>query len=243
MKPIRGVLRLIFFALATIWLILKITWYNLWNGENIRRSMYIRHRWTRLFLPAIGVRIQTTGTPPAQPCIIMCNHRSYLDPAILTIDVVGMPVSKAEVAKWPIVGYGARVSGTFFLQRESLSSRKSTLNGIAEKVGEGFIVILFPEGTTHTEPATSPMRKGGFSLAATNGIPVVPVALEYGSADDYWVGKDTFLPHFIRRFGEKNMRVAVRYGPPLVGDDADALLRETQNWIDAQLPGLRREFF
>jgi 1-acyl-sn-glycerol-3-phosphate acyltransferase len=48
-----------------------------------------------------------------------------------------LPGIKAEVANWPIVGYGAKVTGVLFLKRESAESRKRTLNGIAEKLQEG----------------------------------------------------------------------------------------------------------
>lgn len=242
-KKLRGVLRLLFFALAASWLILKIVTLSLLKGENLARSIRIRQRWSRLFLPAIGVQVRRHGAPPETPCILMCNHRSYLDPVVIVCDAFGMPVSKAEVAGWPIIGYGTRVSGTLFLERESAGSRKLILNEIAEKVKQGFPVILFPEGTTHDKPHTTALKKGGFQLAAQHGIPVVPVALEYGSEADYWIGNDTFLPHFIRRFGEKNMRVAVRYGAPLTSDDPAFLLSETQKWIDAQIPEMRREFF
>lgn len=243
MKNLRGAFRLLFFALAGSWLILKISWFNFWKGENLKRAMRIRQAWTRAFVHAIGVRIQVQGTPPDFPCILMCNHRSYLDPVVLTCQVRAMPVSKAEVAKWPIIGYGGRISGTFFLQRESQTSRKMLLGGMAEKVREGFSIILFPEGTTHDRPETSPLKRGGFQLAANHQIPIVPVALEYSTPKDYWVGSDTFLPHFIQRFGEKHMRVSVRYGAPIRSDDADELLRQTQQWIDAQIPKMRREFF
>ena len=135
------------------------------------------------------------------------------------------------------------MTGTLFLKRESPGSRKLILTAIAEKVQQGMPVILFPEGTTHDKPYTTTLKKGGFQLAAEYKIPVVPVALEYGSEKDYWIGNDTFLPHFIRRFGEKNMQVAVRYGAPLCSDDPGFLLSETQKWIDAQIPEMRREFF
>ena len=243
MKTLRGILRLIFFALAALWLICRVLWFTLWKGENLHRSLRIRQQWTRRFLPAIGVRIHSEGKAPDFPCIVMCNHRSYLDPAVLVYDFPGMPVSKAEVANWPVIGYGAKISGTLFLRRESQHSRKLLLNDIALKVKEGFAVILFPEGTTHDKPYTTALKRGGFDLAARTDIPIVPVALEYKSTADYWIGSDTFLPHFIRRFGEKNMFVAVRYGEPIRSDDPEFLLRETQNWMDAQVSGMRREFF
>lgn len=243
MKNLRGIFRLLYFLFAALWLIFRIFWSTIWKGESLKRSVQIRQNWTRLFLPAIGVRIRVSGTPPDFPCIVMCNHRSYLDPAVLACDVFGMPVSKAEVSKWPVIGYGARITGTLFLTRDSQQSRKYILTEIAVKVKEGIPIMLFPEGTSHNEPLSRPFKRGGFQLAAQHNIPIIPAAIEYGSPADYWIGEDTFLPHFIRRFGEKNMRVAVRYGEPIQSEDPDFLLRETQEWIDAQIPLLRREFF
>jgi len=165
----------------------------------------------------------------------MSNHRSYLDPALLVHDSRAYGVSKAEVAKWPIIGFGTKVSGVLFLKRESTESRKKTLEGIAEKLHEGFPIILFPEGTTQSGPSTATFRMGGFKLAAKEGFPIVPVALDFPSAEDHWVGKDLFVPHFLRRFSERVIRVQVRYGEPIWGDDPHELLEETQKWIDSEL--------
>lgn len=233
---------MLYFVFYTSVRIAQIVATSLIFGTDIRRSMRIRQRWLRHLLPAIGVRIQVRGAPPDFPSILMCNHRSYLDPAVLLLDAHAYPVSKAEVEKWPMVGYGAKVSGVLFLKRESADSRKRTLNGIAEKLREGLPVILFPEGTTHSEPTTSAFKPGGFRLAATEGIPIVPVAIDYASTADHWTGNDTFLPHFIHRFGEREMRVQVRYGEAIWNDDPQATLDEAQAWIDAELLDIHKSW-
>lgn len=243
MKKIRAGIRFAFFALFLIALILRISWIRLWSGIDMRRFLTIRQRWTRDYLlPALGVRVFSTGTPPDFPCIVMSNHRSYLDPAILCSAILGYPVSKAEVSKWPLLGAGARLTGILFLKRESHKSRKHTLNAIEAKVKEGFPVILFPEGTTHQLPHTAPLKRGAFQLAADHGFSIVPVTLEYRNQEDYWIGDDTFVPHFFSRFGEKNMDVRVRYGSVISGENAQELLGKTQTWMDEQILELRREF-
>ncbi len=239
MKKIRAIWRLCYFAVYTLFRVGQIVLSSLLKGENIRRSMRIRQKWARHLLPAIGVDIQAKGTPPDFPCILMCNHRSYLDPVIILHDTFAYPVSKAEVSGWPIVGYGAKVSGVLFLQRESTASRKLTLQAIAQKLNESFPVILFPEGTTHAEDQTIAFKPGGFKLAAANRIPIVPVAIDYAAKADYWIGNDTFLPHFIRRFGERHMYVQIHYGEAIWSDDPEVLLEETQAWINAELREIR----
>jgi len=244
MKKLRAFYRFAFFAGFLIALIVYVHWLRLWQGVDMRRFIKIRQDWTkRYLLPTLGVRIHRKGTPPDFPCIVMSNHRSYLDPAIICRDVFGYPVSKAEVSHWPLLGTGAKLTGVLFLQRESPTSRKRTLSAIVEKVKAGFPVILFPEGTTHNLPHTSPLKMGAFQLAANNQIPIVPVALEFGSAADYWIGDDTFVPHFFDRFGEKFMDVYVQYGAAMQREDAQELLEKTQKWLDAHILALRKEFY
>jgi len=242
MKKIRGLYRLLLFAVSALLLISRIVLLSLVAGGDMRRFMRLRLPWLRWLLPRLGVRLHLEGKPPDFPCILMGNHRSYLDPVLLASQLLGYPVSKAEVASWPIIGYGARVSGVLFLKRESLSSRKRTLGGIAEKLREGFPVMLYPEGTSHSQPTTLPFKPGGFHLAAEEGVPVVPVAVEYRSPDDYWVGDDTFLRHFLSRFGEKEMHVWLHFGPKIEASDGPEMLAQTRSWIDAELRRIQQGF-
>lgn len=243
MKPIRGLYRLFFFVGFTIALILKVRWLAYRDGVDMKRFVAIRHRWTQKYLlPGLGVRVTVRGTPPDYPCIMMCNHRSYLDPVVICRDVEGFPVSKAEVADWPFVGLGARLTGVLFLKRESPQSRRDTLFQIADKVKEGFPVILFPEGTTHDKMEVYPLRRGAFQIAADEGLTILPVALDYRYPEDFWIGSATFLPHFIDRFGEKYLDAIIHYGTPLRDPDAGILIEKTQNWLNEKIPEIRREF-
>lgn len=242
MNSVRGVLRLLFFILYALLMIGNLLISGLLYGRDIRRGIKIRQDWTRWFLPKIGVRIHVQGRAPEAAGIIMCNHRSYLDPAILACDTFFMPVSKAEVANWPIVGYAVKLSGVLFVKREKTESRKQTRLAVEQKVREGFPVLLFPEGTTHDEPITAPFRPAIFNLAAEAGFPIMPVMLEYSDPEDYWIGNDSFLSHYVRRFGKKNMDVYVSYGSAIKNDDPEQLLFLVKNWIDTELTKVRNSF-
>lgn len=242
LKYLRAFGRLLFFALYTLIRVAQILLLNLLLGHDLNRAMRIRKSWARTLLPAIGVRMHVEGKPPAEPCLLMGNHRSYLDPIVIIHDVIACPVSKAEVAAWPIVGYGAKVTGILFLKRESIGSRKKTLSGISDQVREGFAVILFPEGTTHDLPQCMEFKFGGFNLAAQESIPVAPIAIDYRNKADYWIGNDTFLPHFLKSFGEREIHVHVRYGPLLRDADPEILRKSAMNWINQELTDIRKSF-
>jgi len=201
----------------------------------MRRSMRIRRRWAKNLLRGAGLSIETEGKAPESPCLIVSNHRSYLDPILMLRDVDGYPVAKAELASWPLIGKGAKMAGILYLQRESAGSRTGTLRQMLEKLEAGFSVIIFPEGTTSALLGTLPFKKGGFKLVAQAKIPVVPVALVFADKRDFWVGNDTFFSHVKRRFGEKKTAVKLCYGPEIRSDDPEVLLSKSQNWIDAVL--------
>jgi lyso-ornithine lipid O-acyltransferase len=234
MKKIRATLRLLYFAIYTSIRISQILIVSAVRGYRPEYSIRVRRSWAQHLLPFIGVKVTWEGTPPDFPCILMSNHRSYMDPLVLLMRVLAWPVSKAEVEKWPIVGYGAKVTGIVFLQRESTTSRRRTLDAIATKVKEGHPVMLFPEGTTTSQELTSEYKRGGFQLAAMHGLTIVPVAIEYGSKQDYWADQ-AFLTHFFDRFGEAKMHVRVAFGPALTPEDGQVMLEQARQWTDGQL--------
>ena len=234
-KTLRITARLLFFLSYTFLIVAEIWLRGLIHGHNIRRAMRVRRRWARRLLPAVGIEIETQGEIPDYPCLLVGNHRSYLDPIILLRDVDAYPVAKAELAGWPVIGKGARMAGILYLQRENSASRSDILRLIGRRIEAGFQVMIFPEGTTSGLPGTLPFRKGAFQLAARSGFPVVPVALCFADKADFWIEKETFLGHAGRRFREKTIRVKVFYGPPMHGADADALLEGARGWIEERL--------
>lgn len=216
-------------------IVLEIWLRNLLWGEDIRRSMRVRRRWARNLLSGVGLQVKTEGTVPDFPCLIVSNHRSYIDPILMLREVYGYPVAKAELANWPVIGKGAKMAGILYLKRESAGSRSGTLRQMLEKIEAGFSVIIFPEGTTSSLNGTLPFKKGGFKLAAQANIPVVPIALVFADKRDFWVGKDSFFSHVKRRFGERKIEVKLCYGPAISSDDPNVLLSKSQAWIDAIL--------
>ncbi|HMX38758.1 MAG TPA: lysophospholipid acyltransferase family protein [Saprospiraceae bacterium] len=241
MKKIRALYRLLDMAVSTAFHIGRILALTAWKGEDVDRSMRIRQQWLDGLLPRLGVRVQVSGEPPDFPCLLMANHRSYLDPVVIVHRVLAFPVAKAEVAEWPIIGYGARLTGVLFVKRESRESRKNTLHMIGEKLRDGHQVLLFPEGTSGAQPLTQPFRPGGFEVAAAAGIPVVPVAVHYREPRDHWVGDDTFIRHFLERFGEREMHMALHFGPTVPPSTGPQMMATTQGWIDHTLNNIHQQ--
>ncbi|MEY3053432.1 MAG: hypothetical protein RLY31_3217 [Bacteroidota bacterium] len=191
----------------------------------------------------LGLEIETEGSVPvgSGPVLLVGNHRSYLDPIIVLTVLRVLPIAKAEVSRWPLVGAAARATGIIFVWRERRDSRAAALQAMESKLRQGYSVLVYPEGTTHVNPYTSPFKAGAFRVAAAMDVPVVPVAIEYQDEGDAWVGDDTFVAHFLRTFGRRRSRVRIAYGPALTGADPAELSREARQWIDERLTGWHRQ--
>ena len=179
--------------------------------------------------------IRIKGTPYSKACLYVSNHRSMLDPLIELAILDCYILSKAEVAGYPLIGPGAKKSGVLFVERENHDSRKSALIEIEKTLLNGGQVLIYPEGTTQAGELTSDFRRGSFEVAARNGIPVVPVMIDYPHPSYYWT-QGSILEYYHRIFNKKGSHpVRLSLGKEIVSDDALILLRETKEAIDRMI--------
>lgn len=145
-----------------------------------------------------AIDVDVVGVFPERPCVLVSNHVSYLDPLVILAQVPAAPISKAEVADWPVIGPAARALGVNFVDRASIPRRASTLRRAIATLQAGVSVLNFPEGTTTRGVRLLPFHRGIFGAAILANVPVVPIALSYDDRDLAWTDNATFLPHYWR---------------------------------------------
>ncbi len=197
----------------------------------IRRRQCI----ARALISFLNIRIEQTGSPRDGNFLFISNHQSYIDPVPTAQAVAFLPVAKAEVAKWPLLGFAAKVTGILFVTRENSESRANIRAAVRNALAKGQPVLIYPEGTTSTSPQMLPIRPGTFQIASDLGIAVVPIAIRYDDPSDAWVGNDTFIPHFLRCFAKPAVRVRLHFEAPILETDADALMEKTTAAINLKL--------
>jgi long-chain acyl-CoA synthetase len=179
------------------------------------------------------------------PVIFASNHQSHLDtPAILsalppTLRYRLAPAMAKEFFKahfypdqygraaWFTNSLNYYLAALFFNafplpQREA--GARQTLRYIGEVLGDGFSVLIFPEGKRTTDGTIDRFRPGIGMIASRLEVPVVPVRLE---------GLDRILHHTAHMATPGRARVA--FGPPmrLEGDDYEALARRVEDAVRA----------
>ena len=242
MNKLRGVRRLVVFMFVTMYYVAKIILSAAIKGVDNNRAIRQRHQWGLKSLKVLGVEIDLKGAPPEGSHLYLCNHRTYLDGAIMVKYVLGTFVIKSEVGKWPVIGLGARACRAIMVKREDKESRIDTRRQMREAMEKGISVVIFPEGTTSTGPGVLPLKSGPFRIAQDGGFTVVPVAFEYENVNDAWVGNDTFVRHFIECFGKKKTHVKVSFGEVLAVTDWENDLIKVQGWLQQETLSLRAEY-
>lgn len=232
---ILAIIRLILMILSLTIFISIVLLRSLILGENIHFGLKSRRVLMRFVSWFLGLKINKSGKIPIGTYIYISNHRSWIDGLVLLSDLLVLPVGKMEVSRWPLIGYAAKISGVLFVKRESKDSRAATLDAVKKYIEKGFSILIFPEGTTHTDLKTMPFKKGGFGLAAEENFSIAPIALDYENKNDAWINDDTFIPHFLRTFKKWKTQTYINYGEPIHSNDTEILVQKTKEWIDQKL--------
>lgn len=186
------------------------------SRETTRERALVLRDVARRILELHGVAVDAAGPLPLGPAILAANHVSWLDPIVVASLLPCAPLSKIDVARWPVIGTMARELGVLFVSRGDPRSGARALHAAAEVLSRGVNVLNFPEGTTTRGSDVLPFQSGMLGLAARLGVPVVPVAIRYHPPSLAWVGDAAFLPHYLTLAGRRRTRVGVRFGAPIV---------------------------
>jgi 1-acyl-sn-glycerol-3-phosphate acyltransferase len=138
--------------------------------------------WARRMLEVMGIGLELRGSLQSAPVLLVSNHVSWLD--ILAVDAVRPArfVSKADVRRWPLLGFMVACGGTLFIERERKRDALRVVHQVAAALRDGATVAVFPEGTTGAGPALLPFHANLLQAAISTGTPVQPVALRYADA-------------------------------------------------------------
>ena len=205
-------------------------------GLRVDRLPRVVRWWHARLCHILDMRIETTGHP-SRGCLFVANHVSWLDiPIIGAQSPVGF-LSKAEIRRWPLVGWMASIAGTLFLPRGA--NQVGKMIGIIEKrLRNGHGVVVFPEGTTTDGTRLLRFHPRLFAVGQCAGIRVQPVAIRFGtnSSPDPnapFIGDDAFLPHLANVISKPGMRVQLHFLPPL--DGAELSRREIAEYCGSQI--------
>jgi 1-acyl-sn-glycerol-3-phosphate acyltransferase len=151
-------------------------------------SYALRH-WMWRVASAVSGGLTVTGKwRGSGGCIVVANHSSHADSAVLlaALPAKAKPVFGAAADYWfdvPVRRFIATsLVGVLPVRRSGRSSYDALLAAVRPALKAGRTVVLYPEGTRSTDGTIGEFRSGALRLARECGVPIVPVALT-GTAD------------------------------------------------------------
>jgi 1-acyl-sn-glycerol-3-phosphate acyltransferase len=167
-------------------------------------------------------------------CVVMANHASYADIVALFIALPVIPgfMAKRELLRVPFLAAALRAGGHVIVDRGQHDKALKAIESAARQIREGRTVLIFPEGTRSDAGCVGDFKSGGFRLAKTAGVKIIPVGLR-GTAN---VGPKRSLLFWPGR-------IEVHIGEPLTpteiqGLDHSSLMRNVRGRI-VTLSGMR----
>lgn len=176
--------------------------------------------WGRTICRIFGLRLRVRGAVPQGAHLVVANHISWIDiPVLQSVAPVGF-VSKAEIRKWPVIGFLAKSGGTVFHERGNHSSASGVAGAMEERLREGGNVAIFPEGGILPGPGVKRFHGRLFAAAIHTGVPVQPVMLRYlldgkHDHDMTFLPRENFVTNFFRLLRQSPRVADVAMMPPI----------------------------
>ncbi len=148
-------------------------------NEFCRLMIWLTMDW---LMSLFRVRVTLKGREklPAEPCVIVSNHRSDFDPMTMLAVLRErrlVYISKESNFKIPIVGNFIYHAGFLSIDRNNARRALRTLSGAAEMMTRiGVDVGIYPEGTRSRTGKMLRFKSGAFVLAQSANAPVVVLA-------------------------------------------------------------------
>ena len=235
MALIRSVLHMAWMLITVIPWGLALVVISLWVGRT--PLWWFAVNWFRLVVwgnrVILGIQVRVSGLEnlpvgETSPAVLLSKHQSTLETLLLPT-LMPHPLAyvfKRELLRIPFFGWSMARLDMIHIDRDS---RAKALKQVVAQgkvlLAQGVWIILFPEGTRMARGEKGTYQTAGTRLAVEAGAPVIPIAVSSGKC---WPRKG-----FVKYPGV----VDVSIGKPIPseGRKPDELMREVQDWIEAEM--------
>ncbi|HET6587419.1 MAG TPA: lysophospholipid acyltransferase family protein [Oleiagrimonas sp.] len=200
--------------------------------------------WSKGLMRIFGFRTRQVGQPLPDAAMFVCNHVTWLDIELVHSQRAASFVAKAEIARWPVVGWLAACGGTIFHKRGSNHSLSAVMQVMVERMRAGRSVAVFPEGGTSHNGELRVFHARIFQAALDAEVPVQPVALRYTRHGQRWLDVafrqgESFAANIVRILGEPACDAEVHFLPvvPPSSDGRRRMAEQARARIERALNG------
>lgn len=187
----------------------------------VRRISYCSRIWGYVIVKILNINVKVVGNPDSvKGGLIVSNHMGYLD---ILVHASVFPIRftpKADIRKWPFLGWYLGISRPIWIDRGSKHKSAEVLDQFLNTMKHGIPLLVYPEGTsTDGENGVLPFKSATFGAVEGCDYPIIPVVTCYDRLEDgqttAWFGDMTLLPHLWRILGYKSINAEVHILTPV----------------------------
>ncbi len=194
--------------------------FGFWLVSHATQQRLIRW-WARRVLAICGVSVRVIGPsidagrsagktvadamrPGGIGAMLVMNHISWIDIYVVHSVRAARFIAKAEIARWPIIGYLTDRTGTIFIERGKRHAVREVNHRAAQLLRKGELVVMFPEGTTSDGDRLLPFHVNLLQSAIEARAAIVVAGLRYVDAHGHpttaaaYVGDMNLLQSIVR---------------------------------------------
>ena len=195
----------------------------------------------RFFVWPTFLKLHYTGLEnlpayPEQPAIIIANHTSAIDIAVIDMLLNTYPhvwMVKEEYGKMPIFGRLVRAMHVVVHRESPRKAVQALINAIARVQDHSRHLVIFPEGTRQANGKLSEFKEGFALTAEKLRRPIIPIALA-GLHEAFPKGR--IICHSF------NHQIAVHIGKPFFmneGESRQEFINRIHSWFQVTLDNSR----
>ncbi len=169
-------IRALFFAIEFVISVVLVVFF-MWLFNDKNRA--IRKFWGRSQRFFGGYKLEVIGDFSDEANILLINHQSMLD--IIVIEELHPKnvcwIAKAQIGKIPIIGKILSLPKMIAVERENKHSLIKLLSEAKDRVENGRVLAIFPEGTRSQTNKLLPFKGGAKLLVEKLNLKVQPIVI------------------------------------------------------------------
>lgn len=169
-------IRALFFAIEFVISVILVVFF-MWLFNDKNRA--IRKFWGRSQRFFGGYKLEVIGNFSDEANILLINHQSMLD--IIVLEEVHPKnlcwIAKAQIGKIPIIGKILSLPKMIAVERENKHSLIKLLKEAKDRVENGRVLAIFPEGTRSQTNKLLPFKGGAKMLVEKLNLKVQPIVI------------------------------------------------------------------
>jgi 1-acyl-sn-glycerol-3-phosphate acyltransferase len=173
-----GVLLAFFIALPLVVIFLTVTQNNQHSQKKNVVSL-----WSIIICFVCGIKLKMRGTVQKSPVMVVANHVTWLDIAVIhRFKLLGY-VAKKEIENWLFIGRVAKSGESLFISRGEHASRKNVIEGMIKRFSQNRSIAVFPEGRATNGNQLGTFHRQLIHAAVESKTPVQAVAIKFIKKD------------------------------------------------------------